>query len=128
MGNWAKNCYRESQTFEVWQAHSHTNLVKVTPPSLRHVGGCLYAPSEVELFWNLVLRLHQAKVVIKFILLFWWWPRINSESAVYTYSTNSEFEFKNWSSISQMYTVKDCTSRLMNMNLTTTPVYNAEKV
>ena len=53
---------------------------------------------------------------------------MNSESAVYTYSTNSEFEFKNWSSISWMYIVKDRMSRLMNMNLITTPVYTAEKV
>ena len=35
--------------------------------------------------------------------------QVNSESAVYTYSTNSEFKFKNWSSISGMYAVKDCT-------------------
>ena len=32
MGNWAKNWYRESLIFEVWQAHPRTILVKVTPP------------------------------------------------------------------------------------------------
>ena len=53
---------------------------------------------------------------------------MNLKSAVYTYSTNSEFELKNWLSISRMYTVKDRTSRLMNMNSITTPVYTAEKV
>ena len=53
---------------------------------------------------------------------------INLESDVYTYSTNSEFEFKNWSSISRIHSVKDHTSCLMNINSITIPVYTAEKV
>ena len=32
VGNWAKNWYRESQIFEVRQAHPRTIFVKVTPP------------------------------------------------------------------------------------------------
>ena len=31
VGNWAKNWYRESQIFEVWQAHPRTILARVTP-------------------------------------------------------------------------------------------------
>ena len=31
VGNWVKNWHREIQIFEVWQAHSHMILAKVTP-------------------------------------------------------------------------------------------------
>ena len=31
VGNWAKNWYRESQIFKVWQAHPRTILVRVPP-------------------------------------------------------------------------------------------------
>ena len=43
------------------------------------------------------------------------------------YSVNSEFQFKNWSLIFRMYTVKDFKLHLMFKNSITTPVYTAEK-